>query len=135
MMFGCGGNRIGGTQAGYGQRRTTAQTLTEHDLALKELTKGLKESPSLHMPNIQPRKASFAPTPSFEECSPTQIKDLEVGEVHRCRMLRGRLITKAIKMQSVQSVLDDEAGGVVTVSTGLVSCSTDVCTCRHFSLA
>jgi hypothetical protein len=66
------------------------------------------------MPNIQPRKAGFAPKPSFEECSPILIEDLEIG-VHRGRMLRGRLITKAIKMQSVQSVLEDEAGGVVTV--------------------
>lgn len=31
-------------------------------------------------------------------------------------VLKGRLVTEAIKMQSVQSVLEDEAGNVMTVS-------------------
>lgn len=110
--------RMGGTQAGYGEQRTPAQTLAEHRAALSELRQDLREGPIWHMPNTQPRKTSFGAGCPYEQCSSILVRELEVGATHRRRVLQGRLVTQAIKMQSVQTVLEDEAGGLVPVSGG-----------------
>lgn len=110
------GRRVGGTQAPYGEQRTKAQTLAEHRSALLELKRDLHESSCAHIPNIATRKTHFGAATPFESCSSILIRDLVVGSTHRRRVLKGRTVTEAIKMQSVQTVLEDEAGDVVTVS-------------------
>lgn len=107
--------------AGYGQPRTRVETLAEHAAALQELRQELQSNRTkMHVPNIAARKAAppySAPPPPAESCRRILINDLDLGVVHRSRILRGRLITDAyIKMQSVQSVLEDDAGDVVMVS-------------------
>lgn len=47
---------------------------------------------------------------------PLLIKDLSVNCEHEGAVLKGKLVTDALQMRSVQSVLEDEAGDVVTVS-------------------
>lgn len=72
----------------------------------------------MHVPNLRSRKpASTRLPPAIDSCCPILINDMEVDKVHKGCVLKGRLITEAIKMQSVQSVLEDAAGDVVTVSS------------------
>jgi hypothetical protein len=70
----------------------------------------------MHMPSIASRKSSFEAACPFELCSSILIGDLELGSTHQRRVLKGRLVEDAIKMQSVQTVLEDEYGDVVVVS-------------------
>jgi hypothetical protein len=112
------GRSLGGSQAAWGQERSRAETLAEHHSALAELKADISKNPGLHLPNIASRKrVVYAQPPALELCSRIRIRDLEVGATHRGSVLRGRLLTEAIKMQSVQSVLEDEAGDVVVVSS------------------
>lgn len=112
------GRRMGGAQAGWGQERSRAEILAEHHSALAELTHDiLSKRTGVHVPSIASRKPTkYAKPPAMEHCSQIMIDDLEVGATHRGSVLKGRLITQAIKMQSVQSVLEDAAGDVVVVS-------------------
>lgn len=108
--------RLGGAQGRYGDQRTKAQTLAEHRSALLGLKQVLRERSSMHMPSIASRKSRFETACPFELCSSILIGDLELGSTHQRRMLKGRLVEDAIKMQSVQTVLEDESGDVVVVS-------------------
>lgn len=111
------GRRMGGTQASWGQERSRAETLAEHHFALAELKQKLSTLTALHLPNIASRKPmEYAKPPAMEHCSRIMIQDLEVGATHRGSVLKGKLITQATKMQSVNSVLEDVAGDVVVVS-------------------
>jgi hypothetical protein len=125
------GRRMGLTLGGFGELRSRAQVLVEHNTALAELKKELNKIPCLHAPNLMPRKRPIHPVPlPVEKCSSISIKQLEVPLqsdcthcTHRGKVLKGKLITEAIKMQSVQSVLEDAAGDVVTVCTAAAACA------------
>jgi hypothetical protein len=93
--------------------------LAEHRSALLELKQVLRERSSMHMPSIASRKSSLGPACPFELCSSILIGDLELGSTHQRRVLKGRLVEDPIKMQSVQTVLEDEPGDVVVVSKQL----------------
>lgn len=112
------GRRMGGEQAAWGQERSRAETLAEHHSALAELKQDISKRPGLHhVPNIiaSRKPTEYAKPPAMQHCSRILIRDLEVGATHRGSVLKGKLITQAIKMQSVQSVLEDAAGDVIVV--------------------
>jgi hypothetical protein len=92
-----------------------AQTLAEHTNALLRLRKSVAEDSVLYLPNRATRKANFGAACQFESCSNIFIRDLNAGKTHRGSVLKGRLVTEAIKMQSVQTLLEDDAGDVVKV--------------------
>jgi hypothetical protein len=58
------------------------------------------------------------PTPALPpgRCRPTRVAQLQQQTTHRGRALRGVTVTEPIIMRSLQTVLQDEAGDLVTVS-------------------
>jgi hypothetical protein len=117
-MFGLFGRRLGGAKAGFGQQRTRDQTLVEHESALRELKSELRKRDGFRASfSMGACKAPFSIQPAaVDRCHPLLIKDLDVNCEHIGAVLKGKLVTDALQMRSVQSVLEDEAGDVVTVS-------------------
>lgn len=110
--------RLGGSVEDFGNRRTRDQTLEEHDDALDELKRQLQQPDFTALPGIMPsRPARFTRPPALDSCEPILIDELytQCGATFHRRALLGTLIADTIKMSSVQSLLEDKAGDVITV--------------------
>jgi hypothetical protein len=82
----------------------------------------------MYLPNRGTRKANFGAARPYESCSSVLIRDLKAGTTRNGSVLKGRLVTEAIKMQSVQTVLEDE------IVAMLLRCQAVWCAWRLLSL-
>jgi hypothetical protein len=112
--------------AHFGQPRSRAQILQQHNDSVKDITEWLSTNSCFHHSSnhmrVKPAER-FATPPAFSSCSTILCSELRLDAVHRGYVLSGTLIVDAVLMSSVSTVLEDEDGNVVQVRHVCARCA------------
>jgi hypothetical protein len=107
----------------FGQRRDNESIIAHHARHRKDIMRSMLGKAYhigfTHSRDVKPAFATPALPPG--RCRPIRVAQLQQQTTHRGRALRGVTVTEPIIMRSLQTVLQDEAGDLVTVSEHLRS--------------
>lgn len=105
---------------GIGQPRSRDELLERHERSRKEIISMMTSDAQTFSLNLGTYKtksaADFPSPPALIACTPIHVHSLKAGNTYRGRLLRGTLAVQPIFVQSVQTLLEDEKGGLVCVS-------------------
>ena len=107
----------------FGQQRSNEQMLQQHEAALKKCQQMCSMAGATHYnvstSNVDVKPVAFGSSsgpPDPSRCTVVPAKALQASTTHRGQMLRGTLVVQPVVYTSVQTILQDENGDLVTVS-------------------